>query len=44
MQLAVTIRLHGYMDTNTLNKRKRGAIIKELLLKINMQTENKKEE
>jgi len=29
MQIAVTIRLYGYMDTNTLNKVKQNEVIKK---------------
>ena len=38
MQVAVTIRLYGYMDKNMLNKGKRFEIIKQMLLRINVFT------
>ena len=31
MQVFVAIRLYGYMDTNTINKGKRGELIKNLI-------------
>ena len=38
MQYIVTLRLYGYLNTNTINKGKSD----EILLKINMQIESKK--
>ena len=36
MQVVVTLRLYGYMDTSTIDKEKRDKIIKEILVKIDM--------